>query len=100
MDFAHRYSAKTTMRHVPGAIIDGMRAALEWSELEYDYGTWNGLEGWQKYLNVCNRAKEGRATYTVLSNAFLTILVLFVGLKDYQQSERRLLLTLCPSCSR
>ena len=80
-------TAKTKTRHVPGA-VDGIRAALEWSGLEYDYGAWNGPKGWQKYLNPCNRPREGRATCTVLSSAFLVIQVLFVDLKDHQQSER------------
>ena len=31
-------TANTKTRHVPGA-VDGIRAALQWSGLEYDYGT-------------------------------------------------------------
>ena len=63
-------AAKTKTRHVPGA-VDGIRAVLEWSGLEYDYGTWNGPEGWQKYSNPCYRPREGRATCAVLSSVFL-----------------------------
>ena len=80
-------TTKTKTRHVPGA-VDGIRAALEWSGLEYDYGVWNGLEGLQMHLNVCNRPRDGRPACAVLSSAFLTIRVVFVGLKYYQQSER------------
>ena len=65
------------MRHVPGA-VDGIRAALEWAGLEYDYGVCRCiLDVSREELSVCNRPREGRTACTVLSSLFSTIQIIF-----------------------
>jgi len=65
------------MRHVPGA-VDGIRAALEWAGLEYDYGVCRYIfDVNREEFSVCNRPREGGTTRTVLSSLFSTIRSLF-----------------------
>ena len=65
------------MRHVPGA-VDGIRAALEWAGLEYDYGACRCiLDVNREELSVCNRPRERGTARSVLSSLFSTIQTLF-----------------------
>lgn len=58
-------------RFVPGS-VDGIRKALEWAGLEYDYGqqlcanSWNRLTGIQYY-----RPRERRASCALLPGNFM-----------------------------
>ena len=77
------------MRHVLGA-VDGIRVALEWAGLEYDYGVCRCiLDINREESSVCNRSRERGPARAVLSSLFSNRLNVLTFTKAMPTSSSR-----------